>query len=113
MSVSIPNLSYADLLRLILADIAKAPLLISDVQALKADTEKLLADAGIPIPWAAAGVQLTPHSAETLDLEERAIEAHKLGDGSILRGIGTFLQSPLGQQLLGLLLGQLLPKPAA
>ena len=88
---------------LLLADIAKAPTLLADVNQLKTDAEKLLTDAGLPVPWAGLAVA---HDATTVQLESQ-ITARKLGDGTILKGIGQFLQSPLGQALLQLLLGSL------
>lgn len=132
-AVALPALSYQQFLQILLADIGKAPLLLADINTLIADAKKLAADAGFPLDPPAAPVAV-PH--EVMDLEERVITAyrnvhgtfecnpnlaplmsrdqfeavgHKLGDGTLLKGIGAFLSSPLGQQLLGLLLGKLLP----
>lgn len=38
--------------------------------------------------------------------EEAAVEAMKIGDGKLIRRIGEFIESPLGQLLLNLLLKQ-------
>jgi hypothetical protein len=101
-------MDYQTFLKILLADIAKAPLILADVNTVIADVKKLATDAGIPLPAA----QAVAHSAEVVALEKQVI-AHKFGDGTFLKTIGTFLQSPLGQSLLQLLLGPLIPKPAA
>jgi hypothetical protein len=98
------NLTYQQFLQILLADVAKAPLLIADVQQIGIDCEKLVTDAGLPLP-----AVLTPaaKSAAVLDLESR-FTAAKLGDGTLLAGLLNLFNNPTIQALLGALLGKLL-----
>jgi hypothetical protein len=109
-AATIPT-TWADFLKLILADVAKGPLLLADFLAAKTDIEKLLTDAGLPIPWANVVV---PHDATADQLEAQIVarfSSHALFGGgglaAILKGLGQFAQSPLGQAILALLLGKL------
>jgi hypothetical protein len=128
------NFTLADFYKLLLADLTKAPLLVADFTVVKTDSEKLLTDAGLPIPW--AGTVAVAHTAEedqlygqVIDafrneydqwtteekyaplraraLESDAFSPEKLGDGTLLKSLQGFLSSPLGQMLLSLLLGKL------
>jgi hypothetical protein len=103
---------WQQFLLLLESDLGKAPLIISDVQAVYTDTVKLGTDLGI----SALFPTTPPPVAKPADVVALEAKVHaalakadpaKFGDGTILKLLGGFLSSPLGQILLQILLSKL------